>query len=125
MTVLAAERQRGKEDSLGTVRTLPEPAVALLLDGVQEVLADDLCGGLGTLALLLAKDFFQLVAVPVGVGLLRLRVALVGVDVLLCRFTSVQSQIMAVFATVALVAATRLEEGADHRFGIFAEGQLR
>ena len=124
MAVLAAEGQRGGENSLGTIRTLPEPAVALLLDGVQEVLADDLCGGLGTLALLLAKDLLQLVAVPIGVGLLRLRIALVRVDVLLGRFTSIQSQIMTIFATVALVAASRFEEGADHRFRVLAESQL-
>ena len=125
MAVLAADRQRGEEDSLGTVRTLSEPAVALLLDGIQEVLADDLCSGLGTLAFLLAKDFLQLVAVPVGVGLLRLRIALVRVDVLLGRFTSVQSQIMTVFATVALIAASRLEEGTDHRLRVLTESQLR
>lgn len=125
VAVLAATRDLARAPLLGAVGALPEPAVALLLDSVQEVLADDLRLRLRALALLLAQHLLQLVAVPVGVGLLRLRVAAVRVDVLLRGAARVQRQVVAVLALRALVAAARLEEGAQDGLGVLSEGELR
>ena len=114
VAILAATHQHSCRHSLGTVGTLPEPAVALLLDRVQEVLAHDLRRRLRSLALLLTKHLFQLVTVPVGVRLLLFLVSRIRMDVLLRRLTSVQRKVVAVFATIALVATSRLEERTNH-----------
>ena len=86
MTIFAAGDKRDDENLLGTVGALPEPAVALLLDGIQKVSADDLGGCLRTLAFLLTENLLQLVTIPIGIGFLRL-FAVVCVNILLSSTT--------------------------------------
>ena len=125
VSVLATRDHALSRRRLGSVGALPEPAVALLLDGVQEVLADDLGLRLRALAFLLAQHLLQLVTVPVRVRFLGLCVTTICVNILLGGTTRVQSQVVAVLASRALVATTRLEEGAKNRLGILTEGELQ
>ena len=125
MAVLAATRDCSLLPLLWTVGTLPEPTVALLLDGVQKVLADDLRLRLWALSLLLAKHLLQLVAVPVGVGFLHLRVAAIRVDILLSGTACVERQIVAILALRSLIAASRLKEGAQNGLGVLSKGELQ
>ena len=109
---------------LVTIRTLPEPSVAFLLNGIQEILAYNLCGGLRTLSLLLLQHRLQLLKIPISVGFLSLLITVIRMNILLGRFACVEVQIVTIFATSTLIAAACLEEGAKYRFGIFSKSKL-
>ena len=124
MTIFATGRYSIESNILRTIGTLPEPTIAFLFNGIQEVFADNLGGGLRTLTFLLTKDFFQLVTIPISIGLLSLLVTVIRMNILLGRFTCVEVQIVTIFATSTLIATASFEEGAQYGFGIFSESKL-
>ena len=146
-------RNEHKEERciLIAVRTLPEPAVDLLFDGIQEVFADNL----GLVVVLVASSIcvdalqnesqtrqkiylFQFFLCPVGVGLLLLLITNICVNILLdVASTAVQlGEIVTEFALGTLFgwrlresqqylrAITSLEEGTKDGLGIFTKSEL-
>lgn len=114
---------------VAAIRTGPEPAVLLVLDGLDEVLAD-LLGRRARVSMLAHNDIAQLLLVPVvyRVSLLslllgRLDVSRVGVKIDLGRL-ALHVGVMAEFALAALLTVALLEEDTKHGLGVHAEGHL-
>lgn len=112
------------------VRTGPEPAVLAHLDGLDEVLADLVRGGLGV-AMLAQDNAAELLLVPVGhvvpfpplLFLLLLLLPGVGVQVALLPL-ALHGQVVAELAFLALLARALLVELAQHGLGVHTEGDF-
>lgn len=102
------------------VRALPEPTVLLILNGIDEVLAD-LLGGGPRVTMLAENNLAQLLLVPVIHSIILLRLLLlllldlsrVGVQILLGSL-ALQAQVVAELASLTLLTMTLLEEHADN-----------
>lgn len=115
---------------VASIRTCPEPAILLVLDGLDEVLAHLVCCGLGV-AVFAEHDIAQLLLVPVVhvvlllalLLLLLLLVSAVGVQAPLLRL-ALHIQVVGELAAFALLAVALLEELTKDCLGIDAEWHL-
>lgn len=109
-----------------SIRTDPEPAILLVLDSLDEVLAN-LIGSGSRIALLAKHNLAQLLLIPVLhricfllLFLDLLRISGIGVEILLGRL-ALHTQVVAEFALPALLAVSLLVEETDHRLRIDTE----
>lgn len=107
----------------------PEPAILLVLDGLDEVLAN-FFGSRTWIAVLAENNLAQLLLVPVvdGIGLLglllrSLNVTGIGVKILLGSFP-LDVHIVTELALLALLAMTLFKVDTENSLGIHAEGDL-
>lgn len=112
-----------------SIRASPEPAILLVLDRLDKVLADLVCSGTGV-AVLAEYNAAQLLLVPVlhSIGLLLLFLRLLGitrvrVQILLGRL-ALDVQVMAELALATLVATALLVKNTQHSLRVHAEGHL-
>lgn len=107
----------------------PEPTIFLVLDGLDEVLAD-LVGRRSRVPLLAKDDLAQLLLIPVLHSILLLlflfaglRIAGIGVEILLSGLP-LDVQIMAELALLPFFAVALLVEDTDDGLGIHTERNL-
>jgi hypothetical protein len=114
---------------IASIGTSPEPTVLLVLDGLDEVLAD-LLGSCLQVPMLAKDDVAQLLLVPAVHGILLLILLLgflgiagVGVEILLGGL-ALETHVMAELALPALLAVALLVVDTDDGLGIHAKGDL-
>lgn len=112
-----------------SIRASPEPAILLVLDRLDKVLAD-LIGGGTRITVLAEHDAAQLLLIPIihSIGLLLLflgffGITRVGVQILLGRLP-LNVQVMAELALATLVATALLVEDTQNSLRVHAERNL-
>lgn len=107
----------------------PEPAILLVLDGLNEVLAN-LLGSRARVPMLAENNIAQLLLIPVVYGIRLLRLLLsslgitrIGVEILLGSLP-LGIQVVTELALPALLAVALLEVDADDRLGVHTEWNL-
>lgn len=109
-----------------SIRASPEPAILLVLDCLDKVLAD-LVGSRPRVTVLAHHDTAQLLLVPLihGIGLLLILLVLtrIGVKILLGRL-ALDIHVVAELALLALLTTTLLVEDTKNGLGIHTEGHL-
>lgn len=112
-----------------SIRTSPEPTVLLVLDSLDEVLAD-LIRSRARVTVLAEDDLAQLLLIPVVNRILLLRLFLgrlhvsgIGVEILLGRL-ALNTRVVTELALATLLTVTLLVENAKHSLWIHTEGNL-
>lgn len=112
-----------------SIRTSPEPTVLLVLDSLDEVLAD-LIRSRARVTVLAEDDLAQLLLIPVVNRILLLRLFLgrlhvsgIGVEILLGRL-ALNTRVVTELALATLLTVTLLVENAKHSLRIHTEGNL-